>query len=139
MYVLVNIYQTKLHSYIRLCSLCGLLWVHDWLQNMYYAMYLKIFVKQHCFQVQPLTYIRSILWNYRCMKNKKGIQPNMGCLGSSNNETLLPVEPFSLYTVYRRSPYFVIFGTKWNHEIQGIPKCETLFSTKPPNWGQKIF
>ena len=31
--------------------------------------------------------------------------------------------------IYRRSPHFVIFGTKKESRNWGIPKCETFFST----------
>ena len=41
-------------------------------------------------------------------------------------------------TNYRRSPHFVIFGTKRVSRNSGITNFETLFSTKIPNWVQNF-
>ena len=43
-----------------------------------------------------------------------------------------------LLPMYRRSPHFVIFGTKRVSRNSGITNFETLFSTKIPNWVQNF-
>ena len=43
-----------------------------------------------------------------------------------------------MITVYRRSPHFVIFGTKMLSRNSGITNFETLLSTKIPNWVQNF-
>ena len=47
-------------------------------------------------------------------------------------------EGIDMVTNYRRSPHFVIFGTKRVSRNSGITNFETFFSTKIPNWVQKF-